>query len=320
MSCQNFASTSEGTLAFGKQVACGTVQSTLKELRFVSETLNLTAETTQSAEIRPGRNISDLVRTSTSVGGDVNVEYSYAVFDDLLQGLLQSATALDGAGTEITNGTTKAYFTIERNTPNAAGTNYYTQFQDMEVSGMTMTIAQGAIVSGNFSFLGSTEPVESGTALDASYTAAPTFPVYNSLASVSAILIDGSPAGNVESVEFTVTNNMREQRAIGNVAPAGVGNGDFVVTGNLSIYFANTTLYNTFLADTSCSLLITLDDGTGATNGNQYTIRFPTCKWSNATRNITGNNEDVLVTGEFQALFNGALGGTMGIESLDAAP
>lgn len=320
MSCQNFASTSEGTLAYGVQVACGTPQTALKVLRFASESLGLTAESTQSNEIQPNRNVSDLIRTTTSVGGDVNVEFSYEVYDDFFQGLLQSATGLDGAGTEIKNGTTKKYFTIEKNTPLADGSNKYTQFTDMQVGGMTMNIAQGAIVDGSFSLLGSTEPVNSGTSLDGSgYTAAPTFPVFNSLANVSAVSIDGSPAGFVEGVNFTVTNNLREQRAIGYVAPAGVASGQFVVTGTISLYFASDALYTKFINDQTFSLLVTLDDLTDTVNGNQYTFRFPKCKFGNVTKNITGNNQDVLLQGDFQALLDGTLAGTLGMESLDAA-
>lgn len=321
MSCQNFASTSEGTLAYGVQVACGTPQTVLKSLRFVSESLGLTATSTQSEEIVTNRNVADLVRTTTSVGGDVNVEFSYEVYDDFLQGLLQSATGLDGANTEIKNGVTKKYFTIEKNTPDAAGTNYFTQFTDMQVGGMTMNIAQGAIVAGSFSLLASSEPTLSGTSLDTvgGYTAAPTFPVYNSLANVSAVSLDGSPAGFVEGVNFTVTNNLREQRAIGYVAPAGVASGQFVVTGTVSLYFASNALYQKFISDQTFSLSVTIDDETNTTNGNQYTIRFPKCKFGNVTKNITGNNADVLLQGDFQALLDGTLAATMGLKSLDAA-
>jgi hypothetical protein len=319
MSCQNFASTSEGTLAFGVQSACGTVQTTLKELRFVSETVGSTAAVTASNEIRPNRNVADSIRTSTSIGGDINVEFSYATYDDFLQGLLQSATPLDGANTEIKNGVTKKYFTVEKNTPDASGTNYFTQFTDMQVGGMTLNIAQGAVVAGNFTLMGSSDETTSSTSLDVSgYTAANTNPVYNSLANVSAVLIDGSPAGNVESVNFTVTNNLREQRAIGSVAPAGVASGQFAVTGTVKIYFSTNALYQKFKADQSFSLSVTIDDKTGVTNGNQYTIRLPKCKFTNATKNITGNNADVLLEGSFSALLDGTLGATMGLKSLAA--
>jgi len=320
MSCQNFASTSEGTLAYGVQVACGTPATALKSLRFVSESLGLTATTSQSEEIVTNRNVADLVRTTTSVGGDINVEFSYEVFDDFFQGLLQASAALDGAGGVIKNGVTKKYFTIEKNTPTATPTNYFTQFTDMQVGGMTMNIAQGAIVAGSFSLLGSTEPVNAGTSLDGSgYTAAPTFPVFNSLANVSAVSVDATPAGFVESVNFTVTNNLREQRAIGYVAPAGVASGQFVVTGTVSLYFASNALYTKFLNDQEFSLSVTLDDLTDTVNGNQYTMTFPKCKFNNITKNITGNNQDVLLQGDFQALLDGTLAATMSMSSLDAA-
>jgi hypothetical protein len=320
MSCQNFASTSEATLAYGVQSACGTPQTTLKALRFVSETLNSTASTTQSNEIRVNRNVADLIRTSTSVGGQVNVEFSYKVYDDFLQALLQSATALDGANTEINNASTKKYFTLEKNTPLADGTGAYTVYQDMQVASMNLNIAQGAVVTGDFAFIGSTNPTNSTSSIDTvgGYTAAPTFPVYNTLADVSAVLIDGSTAGNVESITFSLSNSLREQRAIGNIAAAGVASGLFVATGTIKLYFSSNALYTKFLADQSISLLVTLDDKTGVTNGNQYTIRLPKCKFSNMTKNITGNNGDVILDASFQAILDGTLAATIALKSLDA--
>lgn len=315
MSCNNFASTSESTLAYGVQSACGTPATTLKQLRFTGETLNMNAQTSQSNEIRGDRNVTDLIRTQTSVGGDINVEFSYKVFDEFIQGLLQSSTALAGDGTtKIKNGSTKKYFTLEKNTP-TGGSNYYLQYTDMQVGGMSMNIAQGQIVTGNFTFLG-TGVATATTSLDTDgYTAAPTFPVYNTLADVSAINIDGVTAGFVEAINFTVTNNLREQRAIGYVAPAGVANGLYTVTGTIRLYFQDNALYTKFINDDNFAVLVTLDDQTGVTNGNQYTIEFPKCKFSQVTKNITGNNQDVILEGTFQAIYDSTLGATMSVIS-----
>jgi len=321
MSCQNFASTSEGTLAYGVQTACGTPATDLTALRFTSETLNQTATSIQSDEITPNRNVYDLVRTAISVAGQVNIDFSYEMYDDFLQGLLQSATALDGVlGTPITNGTTKHYYTIEKDTPTADGTHYYSQFTDMQVASFTLNTTQGQVVNGDFGFMGSEAMVNSSTSLDATlpYDPSPAFPVFNSLSNVSQILIDGATAGYVEGINITVTNNLREQRAIGYVAPAGVASGQFVVTGSINLYFADNALYTKFLNDQAFTLTFTLDDKTGVVTGNSYTFNFPNCKFENMTKNITGNNQDVLLSGTFQALYNTGIGGTISISKHDA--
>ena len=321
MTCQNFASTSEGSLAYGVQSACGTPQTTLKALRFVSETLNTTATSTGSNEIITNRNVTDLVRTGTSTGGQINFDLSYLTYNDFLQGLLQSSVALDGVGTVIKNGTTKKYFTLEKNTPTPDGTNYFSVFSDMQVSSMTMNIAQGAMVSGDFAFMGQTAQANSGTSLDTvgGYTAINTNPIYNSLTNVSSVTIDGSASASVEAVNFTVTNNLREQRAIGSVVAAGIGSGQCVVTGTVNLYFATNALYTKFLSDSTFTLTVVLDDLTGVTNGNKYTIAFPKCKFSNVTKNITGNNQDVLLAGTFQAIYDSSTAASITIAGLVAA-
>ena len=316
MSCQNFSNTSEGSIAIGVQSACGTAQTTLKSLRFASDTLNQTAASVISTEIRPNRQIVDLIRTTSSIGGDIVTELSYSTYDDLFQGLFQSATGLDGAGTEITQAKVKKYFTIEKNTPDSAGTNFYTQMIDQQVSGMTLNIAQGAVVGGNFTFMGSSVATPSSTSLDSSpYVAATTTPIFNSLSNVSNVSVDGTTAGYVQSVVLTVTNNLREQRAIGSVAPAGIASGQFAVTGTMKLYFASNALFLKFLSDQTFAFSVTLDDLTGTTHGNQYTFRLPKCKFTNITKNITGNNQDVLLECGFQALYDSTLGGTMGMKS-----
>lgn len=61
---------------------------TLNEFRFTQDSLAQTTETTISEEIRSDRQVSDIVRTAVSAGGDVGVELSYASHDDLIAGAL----------------------------------------------------------------------------------------------------------------------------------------------------------------------------------------------------------------------------------------
>lgn len=62
----------------------------LRELRFTNESLNFTAQTAVSEEIRSDRQVSDIIRTGVETGGDVGVELSFGAFDDLFEGALYS--------------------------------------------------------------------------------------------------------------------------------------------------------------------------------------------------------------------------------------
>ena len=60
-----------------------------KTVRFTGDTLENQQETTESAEIVKGRQVSDLIRIDLQAAGDTNIEWSYASFDDWLASLLQ---------------------------------------------------------------------------------------------------------------------------------------------------------------------------------------------------------------------------------------
>jgi hypothetical protein len=317
MACVNFADTSSAGLAYGVQTDCGVVQTALTEMRFTSSDLQFGAETTQSEEIRSDRNVSDLIRTSTTVGGTVGFELSYENFNPFIQAALGSATALDGAGTAIDNGVAKTYFTFE-DSVTAGGTTYYRQFVDCEIDTLTLNIEQGAIVNGEFGVMGRTA-TESTVSIDANgYTPSGTQPVYNAVSMVSAITVNGSTVGEVQSLSMEITNNMREQRAIGSQGPAGVGSGQFVVTGSMTIYFSNNTLYNIFLQDQDFSFFLELDDNSGATSGNKISFAMGKVKFGNVTRTIPGNNQDVLLVADYQAIYDSTQGGTIEIATTDA--
>jgi hypothetical protein len=61
---------------------------TLNEFRFTQDSLAQTTETAISEEIRSDRQVSDIIRTAVSAGGDVGIELSYASHDDLIAGAL----------------------------------------------------------------------------------------------------------------------------------------------------------------------------------------------------------------------------------------
>lgn len=320
MACEIFAVTDEASLAYGVQTACGTPATSLISLRYTSESLAMTTEATQSNEIRNDRNVTDLVRTSASVGGAIGFELSYETFDTFIQGLLQSPLPLDGTGTSIKNGKTKQYLTFERNTPAGPGpTNYFTSFQDMQIASMDLQIQQGAPIQGTWNVLGQGLPVNSSTSIDADgYAPANDNPVYNTVAGVGEVLVDGAPIGSIQGVTLTISNNLREQRSLGSIAPAGVANGKFVVTGNISIYFENNVLASKFINDQSFTMKITLEDTLGVTSGNKYVIEMLNIKFNNLTNSVPGINQDVLLQGDFQAVYNTTQDGTITVSSTDA--
>jgi hypothetical protein len=74
----------------------------LRELRFTNESLNFSAQTAVSEEIRSDRQVSDIIRTGVETGGDVGIELSFGAFDDLFEGALYNdwTSELDSGATQ----------------------------------------------------------------------------------------------------------------------------------------------------------------------------------------------------------------------------
>jgi len=96
---------------------------TLKELRFVSESLAQENTTVTSQEIRADRQITGLLRTGIRVPGDLNFEFSYGAFDEWLDwalmddlgfGIGANAAVTIAAGPSYTVTVPASVYTITR--------------------------------------------------------------------------------------------------------------------------------------------------------------------------------------------------------------
>lgn len=95
---------------------------TLKNLRWVNESLKQRTGSVTSQEVRADRQVSDLVRTELSAGGDISVELSYGAYDELFEYALESdatwTTAVDftvnSATINITIAASGSNFTLTR--------------------------------------------------------------------------------------------------------------------------------------------------------------------------------------------------------------
>jgi hypothetical protein len=90
---------------------------TLTPIRFTSESLNYNADFITSEEIRADRMTSDTIQVSSSAAGDINGEWSYGSYDDLIEAAMYSdwvtTGSVQGADTTIaidkTAGTPNTY-------------------------------------------------------------------------------------------------------------------------------------------------------------------------------------------------------------------
>jgi hypothetical protein len=262
-------------------------------IRFTSESLKHATDTTQSEELRPDRNVADLIRTNVRGEGGINFELSYGAFDPLLEAVF--------AGTWTTNvlknGTVPRSFSIEKHFTDGASFNAHHLFRGMRANNLSLNIRPGQVITGSLDFVGK-DSVISGTAAAGSTTAAPTNDVMNAVDNITFIQEGGSAIDAVLGVELRLANNLRPQPAIGSFN-IGVGYGRAVVTGTLEAYFRSVALFQKYVGFTDSSLLFTV-----ALGGNSYTFEIPRIKFSDGDAAAGGNDQDVIVRLPFTALYH----------------
>ncbi len=99
-----FASSSLAALSYVEETEWGvTPAATFNDLRWTGESLAQSTTSEVSAEVRPDRQVPDVIRTDVEVAGDVNVELSYGAYDDLFAGAFMAdwSSALGVTGTDI---------------------------------------------------------------------------------------------------------------------------------------------------------------------------------------------------------------------------
>jgi len=123
-------------LSFIEESTYGTTPSgSLQEIRMTGESLKGDTQTTNSAEIRDDRMISDVLRTMVSASGDIQFELSYGSFDSFLEAALRSADWTTEA--TVISATTTITFASNTITTSATWTNTPAAGDWVRVTGAT---------------------------------------------------------------------------------------------------------------------------------------------------------------------------------------
>lgn len=171
----------------------------------------------------------------------------------------------------------------------------------MRAGSFELNVETGSIVTGSTEFMGretipSSTPVLTGggyTVQDATAT-----DVFNATANVGQIFKDGVELDvAISSLSFTVDGNLREQRAVGEKFPAGIGYGRITIEGSAEVYFENFDRYNDFVNHATVGLSFNFTD----VDNQWYFFTIPAVKFTTNDIAPGGIDEDVKEEIEFQA-------------------
>lgn len=227
-------------LAWAKQVSRDTPNTTYARRSPFSGGNIQPARTVENlSETDANRDIGVSYISSVGVEGTPEVYGRYDVIDGLLEAAL-GATSTSGTGPyvhEITPANSIPYLTILR----AIGGTLYEQFQDVQISELTLSAEAGQPLTASFDVLGrkatrlTTEPV---TLPDLANSAPPTF-------NDAAVTLAGGATALVSSFECTISNNVSAQQT-DDFVPYDVVAGQREVTLGFTLVFETLTEYNKF--------------------------------------------------------------------------
>lgn len=292
------ADTSGTRLAWVAEVTEGVTPATpsFQNLRFTGETLTGEKQTVTSNEIREDGNIPDVVKVGFMSSGGFDFELSYGTFDALLESALLGTWATN----VLKNGRDRHAFSFEKKFENGA-TDVFRRYLGCMINTTTLTFAAKQIVKGNMTMMGRSYAADNAIISGATYAAANTKKVMNCSSDFASLSLSGiSPALQLKTVRLNLNNNLRAQDKIGTDALAGVGLGQHVVTGSIEAYLENKAILDTLDAHTSGALSMTV----GSVTGEKYTISIPKLYLTSGDAATPGNNQDVMVNMDFQAVID----------------
>ena len=102
----------------------------------------------------------------------------------------------------------------------------------------------------------------------------------------------------VTGLTFTLANNLRQSRDIGEIDPADIRSGRANVSGQIEVYFQDGDLYEKLVDRTETSFSWILEDD----NNNSYVFAFPRVRLRNGRVLAGGADTDIIAQYDFQAL------------------
>ena len=201
-------------------------------------------------------------------------------------------------GSYLRNGTTEHSYTFIRYHGGLSSAQYFT-FTGMVCNSLSISAQAGSILTGSFDFMGKSATLAQTSTAVSGATAAGTNDVLSAVSNVAEVRENGTDVATclVQGLDFTLTNNVRGLKALGELGNCDIGVGKCDVTGTLTAFFKDDSLYDKYLAGTATSLSYKVED----TSGNAYIFDFPQVEFESDGINVGGQDQDVVESLGFRA-------------------
>lgn len=192
----------------------------------------------------------------------------------------------------LTHGTTITSFTIEKQ---MLDVGQYFAYKGQVPSKATISAASGSLTTMAIDFmgLGTVRNTSTNIAGSTTNTASLAYTGHSAVSNPQSLIWEGGApvAGTyIKSISLEYDNAIRQQSAIGSLAPVDVAAGTIAAKATLSMYFANGSIYDKFIVNTSTSLIwASLDP-----SGNGYIFSMPNCNITSFKVTAGAKDQDLM--------------------------
>lgn len=291
------ASGSGRRIAFVPEVTFGVTPETptFQVLRAIGGGPRTNKTTGTSDELQIDGNIRDEFEMGQDVAGAYELEFSYGSFDPLLEALMGGAWTAN----VLKNGTAPKSFTFEE-TLELGATDSFSRFVGCMMNSFSLSIAARAKITASLNLMGKSEALATAIIAGATYTAAGTAPILTGSVDVAAMSFPGGGTPIVRSLSLELNTGLRTRPKVASKFSEEFGRGRFSVTGTAEIYFESNTLYQAVLDHGGGVLAFTI----GRDANKKYTFDMPKIIFGNGERRPGGNDDDVMVSLPFRAVYD----------------
>lgn len=193
-------------------------------------------------------------------------------------------------------GTTRRSFTIERHFADILDKPYH-RATGCEFNTGQFAINANAMITGTLGIIGRDYTINAGIVSGATYSAASTTSPLDSF--TGALKEGGSAVAVVTEMQLNVDNGMAERMVVGSPYSLQPSIGRSNVSGQVTVYFENSTMLEKFINETESSLVVNLPDGAG----NNLRIVLPRVKYQGGPPDVKGEGP-ITLSMQFQALLD----------------
>lgn len=256
-------------------------------------TIKVTKDAIESGCLNATRQVTDLRHGNRQVAGDINAELEYGSYDELLEAVLMG----EWAGNELKAGVNQRSFVVERYFDLDA--DEWHRYTGCVFNTLSISVQPNAMVETVFGVVGKdiddqnlTTQVSGSTYLDE--TGNPPFDSFT-----GSLQEGGSTIATVTQLDLSLDNGVTPAYVVGSKTTIEPSNGKSRLTGTLTAFFEDSSIYIKFLQEISSSLVLSLIDP----NGNQIQINIPNLKYTSGNTDVTGEGP-ITVPMEFTAIYD----------------